>query len=133
MTAFGRDLPQNDTFLTYAAGDVDTLAWPENVYDGVVAVFVQFADPPMRARLFANLQRCLKPGGMLLLLGYTPTQVGYRTGGPPQDDHMYTEPLLREAFAAMEIVDLVEYEDDLAEGSSHVGRSALIGLVARKP
>ena len=118
--------------VDYAVGDVQALAWPEALYDGVVVIFIQFADPPMRARIFANLQRCLKPGGVLLLLGYTPKQVTYRTGGPAQDDHMYTETLLREAFEAMQIIELVEYEDVLAEGSSHVGRSALIGLVARK-
>ena len=38
----------------------------------------------------------------------------------------------REAFAAMDIVELREYEADLAEGSGHHGRSALIGLVARQ-
>ena len=31
------------------------------------------------------------------------------------------------------IEELVEYEDDIAEGSGHRGRSALIGMVARKP
>ena len=29
--------------------------------------------------------------------------------------------------------ELVDYEDDIAEGMGHKGRSALIGLVARKP
>jgi hypothetical protein len=33
----------------------------------------------------------------------------------------------------MEIVHLREHEEDLAEGTKHVGRSALIDLVARKP
>ena len=40
--------------------------------------------------------------------------------------------MLREAFADWEIEELVEYEDTIAEGSGHVGRSALIGMVARK-
>lgn len=32
----------------------------------------------------------------------------------------------------MEILQLIEYEDDLAEGTQHHGRSALLGMVARK-
>jgi hypothetical protein len=40
--------------------------------------------------------------------------------------------LLREAFADLDIVELREYEADVAEGSGHHGRSALIGLVARR-
>ena len=45
---------------------------------------------------------------------------------------MYTPELLRESFADMEILELREYEAELAEGTGHKGRSALIGLVARK-
>ena len=41
-------------------------------------------------------------------------------------------PALREAFAGMDILTLREYEADVAEGSGHHGRSALIGLVARR-
>ena len=74
----------------------------------------------------------LKPGGTLLLQGYTPRQLDYRTGGPPLVSHLYTPELLREAFAAMDIVELREYDADVAEGSAHCGRSALIGLVARR-
>ena len=42
-------------------------------------------------------------------------------------------PLLLAAFADWAIEELVEYEDEIAEGMGHKGRSALIGLVARKP
>lgn len=119
--------------VDFQVADVDALAWPELVYDGVAAIFVQFADPAQRARLFAGISRCLKPGGVLVLQGYTPRQLEYRTGGPPFASHLYTEALLREAFAGLEIVELREYEADLAEGTGHFGRSALIGLVARRP
>jgi hypothetical protein len=75
----------------------------------------------------------LTPGGVLVLQGYTPQQLQYKTGGPPLVEHLYTEALLREAFADLEIVALRDYEAELAEGAGHRGRSALIGLVARQP
>jgi hypothetical protein len=77
--------------------------------------------------------RCLKPGGTLVLQGYTPKQLEYKTGGPGQLSHLYTEALLREAFASLDIVDLREYEAEVDEGVGHRGRSALVGLVARRP
>jgi hypothetical protein len=40
--------------------------------------------------------------------------------------------MLRDAFAGMEIVEIREYEAEVAEGTAHSGRSALIGLVARR-
>jgi SAM-dependent methyltransferase len=118
--------------VDFQVADCDAFAWPEAHYDGVAAIFVQFADPALRARLFDRMQRCLKPGGTLLLQGYTPKQLEYRTGGPPLLSHLYTADMLREAFAAMDIVDLCDYEADVAEGSGHRGHSALIGLVARR-
>ena len=119
--------------VNFAVADIAELQWPENLYDGVAAIFFQFADPQLRARIFEGIQRCLKPGGTLVLQGYTPKQLEYRTGGPPIESHMYTPQLLRDAFAGMEILELREYEAELTEGNGHKGRSALIGLVARKP
>ncbi len=111
----------------------DEYPWPVATYDGVAAIFVQFADPAMRGRMFANIKRTLKPGGYLILQGYTPKQLEYKTGGPPLASHLYTLEMLQEDFSDFEIVELRAYEDDLSEGVQHKGRSALIGLVARRP
>jgi SAM-dependent methyltransferase len=118
--------------VNYSVSDCDRWPWPVQTYDGVAAIFVQFADPPLRERLFSRIVDSLKPGGILILQGYTPQQLAYGTGGPPWRTHLYTEALLRDAFAPMEIIELREYEDELNEGTQHTGRSALIGLVARK-
>jgi SAM-dependent methyltransferase len=119
--------------VAYHVAGCDEWAWAVDAYNIVVAVFVQFADPEMRERLFANIVRALKPGGLLVLQGYTPKQLEYKTGGPGALSHLYTADLLRRAFASLQIVDLVEYEAELHEGARHAGRSALVGLVARKP
>ncbi len=118
--------------VQYTQADSDHWHWPSGVYDGVVAVFVQFADPAMRQRLFDKMLGALKPGGTLLLHGYTPQQLALGTGGPSELSHLYTEAMLTEAFASMELVSLRAYEETLSEGSRHQGRSALIDLIARK-
>jgi hypothetical protein len=41
--------------------------------------------------------------------------------------------MLRAAFADWDIEELVEYENTITEGTGHLGRSALIGMVACKP
>ena len=119
--------------VDYTVADCEQYNWAAQSHDGVVAIFIQFADPELRARLFANMVRALKPGGVLILQGYTPRQLDYKTGGPGQLSHLYTADLMREAFKDLQIVELVEYEAELNEGARHAGRSALLGLVATKP
>lgn len=112
--------------------DVDSWPWTPDAYDAVVAIFVQFAAPPLRARLFEGMKRTLRPGGVLMLHGYRPKQIAYGTGGPPAAGNMYTEELLREAFADMRLLRLAAYDAEIEEGRGHSGMSALIDLVAVK-
>jgi SAM-dependent methyltransferase len=118
--------------VNFAVADCDAFPWPDSAYDGVACIFVQFADPALRDRLFKNIIKSLKPGGALVLQGYTPKQLDYRTGGPPIASHLYTETMLRAAFAELEIIELCEYEAEVAEGTGHKGHSALIGMVAKR-
>ena len=106
--------------------------WAPSTYDLVAAIFIQFASPAVRERLFALIKQTLKPGGLLILQGYRPEQLKYGTGGPPEADHLYTEAMIREALLDMEIVELRCYDERVDEGKGHSGMSALMGVVARK-
>jgi len=112
--------------------DLEDWQWPTGQFDVVVAIFIQFVGAEGRARQFARLKRCLKPGGLLLLQGYTPRQLEYRTGGPSSVDNLYTESVLRDAFADMEMLHLAEHDSVIHEGAGHDGMSALIDMVARR-
>lgn len=105
--------------------------WPQAQFDVVAAIFVQFADPAMRSFLFERMARSLKPGGLVLIEGYTPKQLEYNTGGPSKLENLYTAELLRSSFEGFEVLELREYEAELEEGSRHAGTSALIDFVAR--
>jgi 2-polyprenyl-3-methyl-5-hydroxy-6-metoxy-1,4-benzoquinol methylase len=118
--------------VRYDVASVYEWRWPEAAYDVVAAIFVQFADPAMRAFMFERMIAALKPGGVVLVEGYTPAQLKYATGGPKQVDQLYTEELLRQAFGSLDILELKAYEAELDEGSRHRGMSAVIDLVARK-
>jgi SAM-dependent methyltransferase len=113
----------------------DLLNWtpPAAPFDVVAAIFFQFAGPAGREKMFTSIKDSLKPGGLLLLEGYRPEQIGYGTGGPSAAENMYTEALLRSAFSDFEIIELKSYDAEVDEGKGHKGLSALIDLVARKP
>lgn len=102
-------------------------------FDLVVAIFVQYTGPDQRPAQFENLRNATKPGGRLLLHGFTPKQVELGTGGPPVAENMYTEELLADAFSDWKILRLASYERDQTSGTAHVGTGALIDLVAERP
>jgi len=112
--------------------DVTKWRWPQDAFDLIVAIFVQVVFPAERNAFFANLKRALKPGGVLLMQGYRPEQLAYRTGGPPEAERMYTRAILQEAFGDLSELDIREHDSVLDEGTAHVGMSALIDLVGRK-
>ena len=129
----GRLAAQRGVTLDIEQADVLSWTWPEAAYDLVAAIFIQFVPSPERDRIIDGIRRTLKPGGVLILQGYTPKQIEYGTGGPPHAANMYTSDLLRSWFGDWDILHLVEHESFISEGSHHHGMSALIDLVARKP
>ncbi len=124
---------QRGVSLQLECVDLETWAFPAAQFDVVAAIFVQFAGPDLRARMFDGMKRALKPGGLLLLEGYEPRQLEYRTGGPSNLENLYTEAMLLEAFGDLQIVELRSYDSEIEEGVGHKGMSALVDLVAVKP
>jgi cyclopropane fatty-acyl-phospholipid synthase-like methyltransferase len=106
--------------------------WQATHYDNVVGIFFQFAPPIERSALFAKMDASLKPGGTLIIQGYTAAQLKFNTGGPGKAEHMYDEQMMRHAFPNYDIIDLRTYEADIDEGTAHKGMSGLLGLTARK-
>ncbi len=117
----------------WVCSDWQGFDWQPEAWANVVAIFIQFATPAEREQLFARMHESLKPGGTLVIQGYGFEQLRFNTGGPGKREHLYDEALLLQAFAGYEVLDLRTYEADLAEGCGHSGRSALVGLTARKP
>jgi len=111
--------------------DVFAWRWPTNAFDVIAAIFI-FAAPAQRPVFFANLKGALKPGGLLLMQGYRPEQLKYRTGGPPDVERLLTGAILKQGFGDMTELDIREHDSPISEGTAHVGMSALIDLVAKK-
>lgn len=118
--------------LTFEQGDVHTWAYPDNTYDIVVEIFTQFSTPKERAMKWAGMKRTLKPGGLLIVQGYTPKQLQYGTGGPKEVENLYTQQMLEAAFAGFTNMRFTEEELEMHEGERHSGMSAVIGMTAYK-
>jgi SAM-dependent methyltransferase len=119
--------------VNFELADVHTWQYPEAAFDVVVEIFTQFSSPRERRLKWAGMQRALKPGGLLIIQGYTPKQLEYGTGGPKNVQNLYTRAMLQEAFSDFRDLLIVEEEREMQEGASHRGISAVISLTARKP
>jgi SAM-dependent methyltransferase len=119
--------------VKFEQGDVHTWAYPVQGFDIVAEIFAQFSMPDDRARKWAAMRDALRPGGLMIIQGYTPRQLTYATGGPKLLEQLYTEDLLRAAFGDYALVRLAIEERELHEGDGHSGMSATIGMVWRKP
>jgi SAM-dependent methyltransferase len=113
--------------------DVTAWDWPEGGFAVVALIFTQFAGADDRRRMFAGVRRTLEPGGLLLVHGYTPKQLEYRTGGPSAVENLYTRELLLEEFGHFDQLEIAAYEAELCEGARHAGMSAVIDLLGQKP
>jgi len=114
-------------------GDVEHWQWTPEAFDAVAAVFIQFAPPEVRARVFAGIAQTLVPGGLLILEGYGPRQLVYRTGGPGIAENLYTMPMLLRAFDGWEILASRDADREMREGAGHHGLSHVVSLLLRKP
>jgi cyclopropane fatty-acyl-phospholipid synthase-like methyltransferase len=101
--------------------------------DALVAIFIQFLGPEEREVAFARMKAAVKPGGHFLLEGYRPEQLAFGTGGPGAIENLYTREWIEQTFRDWEILEVAAYDAMLTEGKRHVGMSAVIDLVARRP
>ena len=119
--------------VDFRQADITTWDWAATPVDAVVGIFIQFAPPAMRAAIHDGIGQAVVPGGLVLLHGYAPRQIGFGTGGPSAVENLYTLDGLRADFAGWRVERATDYDADIAEGQAHRGTSALIDFIARRP
>lgn len=118
--------------LRTETADMTNWTWPEEAFDVIAAIFIQFAPPDGQARMFEGMKRALKPGGLLLIEGYGEKQLEYGTGGPKNISQLYTRERLERTFEDFAKIEISEYDAMRVEGDGHTGMAALVDLVGWK-
>lgn len=103
----------------------------EGVWDGITAISCHLP-PDARAQLFGRLARALRPGGVFLVEGYTPAQLGRGTGGPPSAAFMLSAAVLRRDAPGLTWTHLEEMEREVVEGRNHTGMAAVVQGIGRR-
>lgn len=101
-------------------------------WDVIVSIFCHLP-PELRRKVHQHCVKALRPGGAMVIEAYTPQQLEYKTGGPPNAEMMMDRNILREELAGLEFLDLQECVRDVQEGEFHNGEGAVVQALARKP
>jgi cyclopropane fatty-acyl-phospholipid synthase-like methyltransferase len=116
--------------MTIELGDLSVWNWPEEL-DAVVSIYLHLPPEP-RVKVHASMLRAVKPGGLVILEAFTPSQLQHSSGGPKQAELLYTAEMLRRDFAPAEALLLEENERELDEGRMHRGLASVVRAVFHK-
>lgn len=101
-------------------------------WDAIVSIWCHVPSA-LRRDLHRRVVEGLRPGGIFILEAYTPRQLEYGTGGPPDPDRLMTLEALREELHGLSLEVGAEVEREVREGVNHHGRSHVVRVLARKP
>lgn len=124
-----------DTLVTARTDDVLDLVQTAEGWRGFAHVVVStfFHVPPERkGELLAAHRAFVRPGGLLIAEWFHPDQRlhGYRSGGPPSAEMLFTPEEIRAAFSDWSILVCRRLERDLDEGPGHRGPGVVTQLAA---
>ena len=99
---------------TTIVADLTAYDAPADAFDLVVIANIHL-EPSERDRFFAAAQRALMPGGHLYVIGHHLEALGL--AGPPDPARLYTEEILRAAFADLAVERLERLERRQEDGA----------------
>lgn len=121
---------ENKLDVKYDVEDLMTFS-PEEKYDVIVSIWCHLPKK-LRKEIHAKMYTWLKPGGFLLIEGYTPKQLEYSSGGPKDIDMLYDKEEIEEELSPFLKIIFYESTRLVHEGIGHDGMSATLQILCRK-
>ncbi|MDR3653646.1 MAG: class I SAM-dependent methyltransferase [Paludibacter sp.] len=120
---------ENDVEIKYLISSMEEVEFEENSFDAIVLIF---AHTENREENHRKLIRFLKPGGTLILEGFSKNQLSNNSGGPRNLAMLFSKDELETDFAGLKNVIISELDTKLEEGFLHNGNASVIRIVATK-
>lgn len=119
--------------VTPICADLQTWNPGDGIYDGVVLTFLHLPKE-LRTPIHRKLAQALKPGGLLLLEVFHPSQMGRPSGGPKEKERLCSLEDIRSDFNGLLAEESSEecLETILEEGPGHRGPAVVIRYIGRR-
>lgn len=123
---------QNNVTVDYQIADLAAYSPQKEAYDAIALVFVHM---PLEQRglVHQQLSSGLKPGGHLFLIDSAKNQLQYNSGGPKDEDWLFSTDELAEEFSGLNIIRNEELITVFNESQGHQGEGAVVVFEAVKP
>lgn len=117
--------------IDYTVRSYENVEYKQNSFDCIVLVFAHMPSD-MRELNHKKLSTFLKPGGRIILEGFSKEQLNYSSGGPRNYEMLFSEKELENDFAHFSELRIRKTETVLNEGLFHKGRASVIRLIGIK-
>lgn len=122
-------MKQNNVKFEYLIESYEDFEHHENSFDVIALIY---AHTISRKDNHKKIVRFLKPGGLLLLEGFSKKQIRFNSGGPRNIDMLFSADELKSDFSEFTQLDIDELEIELQEGPLHIGEAAVIRAIGKK-
>ncbi len=112
----------------------DLESWePKENYDAIMCSFLHLIEP-LRSEIFAKTIKHLNTGGLFSGEFFSIHQLPRTTGGPKDTTLLYTADNLQSIMRELpcDIVELIELDTQLYEGTGHNGLASVVRLTVKK-
>lgn len=120
---------ENKVQIKYDLVDWEDAQYKDNSFDLIVLIY---AHPTNRQVKHQKLLSFLKPGGVILLEGFTKAQIKNTTGGPKSLDLLFSKEEIQADFAQLKEIKSWEESIFLSEGELHKGKASVIRMIGKK-
>jgi cyclopropane fatty-acyl-phospholipid synthase-like methyltransferase len=122
---------QEGCALNYEVFDAIKFDFDAIAYDCIALIYAHFPKE-VRAHFHGFIHRSLKPGGILMLEGFSKKQQKLSSGGPKNLQMLFDEEMLVKDFKKLKTLELTSLQTILDEGIYHQGQAEVIRYVGVK-
>ncbi len=122
--------------IDYRVENLIHIDYEADSFDAMALIYAHFP-PQLRQKFHRKLSTYLKPGGIIILEGFSKNNHSIKkakgvNNGPSNIEMLYTINMIKEDFPGFEIIALKEEIINLDEGKYHQGKASVIRFIGKK-
>lgn len=122
---------RHDVTIDYRISDAGEFPIEAGTFDVVALIYAHFP-ATLLPELHQRYIHALRPGGHFILEGFAKEQLPLNSGGPKNEDMLFSVDELKAQLSALRTLDLRRERVVLSEGSYHRGEAEVIRAVGLK-